>query len=385
MFWGEIMKILFIRANPVKPDSRVEKEVTCLHNHGYEVSVLGWDRNDDYPLRSEPLNDNLSDVTAYRVGIKASFGSGMKNFRYLLKFQHEIRKFLKKNRYDVVHACDFDTAFTAFHSINHKRTRFVYDIFDYYADAFAIPSFMRKPVIALDRKLINEADIDIICTEQRREQIAGTEPRKLIVIHNCPPTTLVDVSKGSSIKGEAVKVAYFGILSASRLIKEMVEVVSEDQHYELHIGGFGVLEEYVKEAAAHHPNIIFYGTVPYRKVLETENDCDILTAIYDPTVRNHYYAAPNKFYEALMLGKPVIMAKNTGMSDVVEKNNIGATIEFSESGFRDGLNALTRRKNEWPQISSRMIQLYNEQYSWEEMEKRLISAYETLEHGGSND
>ena len=151
------------------------------------------------------------------------------------------------------------------------------------------------------------------------------------------------------------------------------------------IGGFGVLEDCIKKAAESHSNVTFYGTVPYKKVLEIESECDILTAIYDSAVRNHYYAAPNKFYESLMLGKPVIMAKDTGMSDVIEKNRIGVTIEFSESGFRNGLIELAQMKNEWSQMSSRMKQIYNEQYSWKEMEKRLISAYETLENGGNND
>lgn len=378
------MRILIIRANPVKPDSRVEKEVSSLHNYGYDVSVLGWDRNSDYPLRSEPLNDTLKDVTAYRVGIKASFGSGMKNLKHLAKFQVEIRKFLRKNQFDVVHACDFDTAFTAFHSIDHKRTRFVYDIFDYYADAFSIPSFMRKPVIALDRRIINGADLDIICTEQRREQIAGSNPKKLIVIHNCPPKISFHESNKKRTDNEPIRIAYFGILSASRLIKEMIEVVSENKEYELHIGGFGVLDDYVKEAASKHENIVFYGTVPYQKVLEVESESDILTAIYDPAVKNHYYAAPNKFYESLMLGKPVIMAKNTGMSEIVEEHDIGATIDFSKEGIQKGLKELTEKKSVWPQMSTRMKQLYNDKYSWEEMERRLISAYEELKVGGNN-
>jgi glycosyltransferase involved in cell wall biosynthesis len=373
------MKILFIRANPVKPDSRVEKEVASLHNNGFDVSVLGWDRNDDYPLRREPLNDSLKDVVAYRVGIKASFGSGMKNLKYLARYQAEIRKFLRKHQFDVVHACDFDTAFTAFHSINHRKTRFVYDIFDYYADAFSIPSFMRRPVIALDRKIINGADLDIICTEQRREQIAGSNPKKLIVIHNCPPKTVLHENERDCKDNEPVRIAYFGILSASRLIKEMIEVVSENKEYELHIGGFGVLEEYVKESSEKNGNIVFYGTVPYQKVLEVESESDILTAIYDPAVKNHYYAAPNKFYESLMLGKPVIMAKNTGMSEIVEEHDIGATIDFSKEGIKKGLMELTEKKSRWPQMSFRMKKLYNDEYSWDEMERRLISAYHEKE------
>lgn len=379
------MKVLFIRANPVKPDSRVEKEAASLVRNGYEVSILGWDRNGDYALRKEPLNDLMPEVEAYRVGIKSSFGSGMKNLKHLLKFQREIRKFLKINEFDVVHACDFDTAFTAFHSIDHKKTRFVYDIFDYYADAFSIPSFMRRPVIALDRKIINGADLSIICTEQRREQIAGSNPKKLIVIHNCPPKTALHDSSRDITERKTIRIAYFGILSASRLIKEMIEVVSENKEYELHIGGFGVLEDYVKEAAEKNENIIFYGTVPYQKVLEVESESDILTAIYDPAVKNHFYAAPNKFYESLMLGKPVIMAKNTGMSEIVEEHDIGATIDFSKEGIENGLIELTKKKLRWPQMSSRMKKLYSEEYSWDEMERRLIRAYQELNVGGNHD
>ena len=379
------MKILFIRANPVKPDSRVEKEVASLNRHGFDVSVLGWDRSDNYSLRNEPLNDTLTDVIAYRVGIKSSFGSGMKNLKYLAKFQVEIRRFLRKNHFDVVHACDFDTAYTAFHSIDHRKTRFVYDIFDYYADAFSIPSFMRKPVIALDRKIINGADLNIICTEQRREQINGSNPKKLIVIHNCPPKVNLHESNRNGSEKEHIRIAYFGILSASRLIKEMIEVISENKEYELHIGGFGILEEYVKEAANKYENIVFYGTVPYQKVLEVESESDILTAIYDPAVNNHYYAAPNKFYESLMLGKPIIMAKNTGMSEIVEKNDIGVTIEFTKDGIHKGLIELAEKRSRWPQMSIRMKQLYNDEYSWDEMEKRLISAYKELKAGGNHD
>ena len=81
------MKVLFIRANPVRPDSRVEKEVAVLNRLGYEVSVLCWDRSDNYPLRVEPLNETDKSTKAYRIGIKTGFGLGMKNLKYLIRFQ----------------------------------------------------------------------------------------------------------------------------------------------------------------------------------------------------------------------------------------------------------------------------------------------------------
>lgn len=371
------MKVLFVRSNPVMPDSRVEKEIAVLLKQGYEISILAWDRKNDYPLRKETLNVNMPNVAAFRVGIKSAFGSGMKNIKQLLKYQREIRKFLHKNTFDIVHACDFDTAFTAYHSIDHKKTRFVYDIFDYYADAFSIPSFLRKPVVFLDRKIINHANITIICTEGRREQIKGANPQRVVVLHNSPPQYQ---GQGDVTRDDAViRIVYFGIFSASRLIKELLDVVVNEPRFELHIGGFGALEDHIKQAAARYSNVIFYGTVPYEEVLKIEQSCDIMTAIYDPKVRNHYYAAPNKFYEALMLGKPVIMAKGTGMSDVVIDNDIGVAIEYTEEGLRQGLIYLLKKKSTWTEMSSRMIQLYDGEYSWEEMQKRLIAAYSSLQ------
>ena len=103
-----------------------------------------------------------------------------------------------------------------------------------------------------------------------------------------------------------------------------------------------------------------------------------MMAIYDPKVDNHRFAAPNKFYESLMLGKPVIMVRGTGMSEVVEENAIGELIEYSKEGFIDGVNRLIARKDEWYSIGNRMKEIYWNQYCWDEMERRLIQIYADL-------
>ena len=103
-----------------------------------------------------------------------------------------------------------------------------------------------------------------------------------------------------------------------------------------------------------------------------------MLATYDPSVENYRYAAPNKFYESLMLGKPVIMARGTGMSEIVEDNAIGELIEYSKEGFIEGVNRLIARKDEWPAMGSRMNALYQNQYCWDEMERRLIQLYTDL-------
>ena len=110
-----------------------------------------------------------------------------------------------------------------------------------------------------------------------------------------------------------------------------------------------------------------------------------MLALYDPDVPNHFYAAPNKFYEALMLGKPLMMVKNTGMSRIVEDNGIGELIGYSKEEFAGGVDALLARRSEWESMGMRMKKLYRDSYSWEKSEKTLLKLYSELNDGKNTD
>ena len=72
------------------------------------------------------------------------------------------------------------------------------------------------------------------------------------------------------------------------------------------------------------------------------------------------------------------MVKNTGMSGVVSQNDIGVLIDYSKESFISGVNELIDRKSQWQVMKERMKKLYREQYSWDEMERRLLELYAGL-------
>ncbi|MED1204716.1 glycosyltransferase family 4 protein [Heyndrickxia acidicola] len=375
------MKVIYVRSNPVDPDSRVEKEVNSLIKLGYEVEILAWDRENSYKVTESYLDLKSGKVKIYRFGLPGSFGGGIKrNLIPLFKFQIRLYSWLVKNKskYDVIHACDFDTAFLSSKVAKLFKKKFVYDIFDYYVDAFSVPKFAKKIIEKIDHNVINSADAVIICSEKRKEQIKGTNPKKLLVIHNTPEDVKEDL-KDLNLNKTKIKIVYVGILSSGRFIKEIAEVIKNNKEYEFHIGGFGVFEDYFRELSQKNININFYGKLPYKKTLELEKSCDLMVAIYDPHIPNHYYAAPNKFYESLMLGKPLIMVKNTGMDYVVAKHNIGEVIEYNVRSLKDGIDNLVKRRSDWPGMSIKMKDLYNQNYSWTMMELRLKELYGELE------
>lgn len=370
-------KVCIIRSNPVNPDSRVEKEALSLKRVGYDVHILAWDREKNSKKETiEYIQIADTKIPITRLGYFATYGEGFKNLRAYLLFQFHMRKWLKQNDFDVVHACDFDTAFFSRNIVKKKKEKFVFDIFDFLYDK--PHGFMQRCVKKAQYKIINDADATIICTEERTKQIKGSHPKKLIVIHNTPSLLQAQDGYAQQICSDKIKVVYVGILQDYRLLKEVTEVISKLQDVDFYVGGFGKYEEYFSTMDAQYDNIHFYGRLSYADTLALEKECDIMLAIYDPAIDNHIYAAPNKFYESLMLGKPIIMARGTGMSSVVQKNDIGAIIDFSEDGFVSGIKELIGRKKEWPEMKKRMNKIYEEQYSWKKMEDRLCSLYEEL-------
>ncbi|MGL5067491.1 MAG: hypothetical protein ACRC6T_06640 [Sarcina sp.] len=369
--------VIFLRSNPVMPDPRVEKEVNSLIKYGYDVQILAWDR-------TSTLKDGWKELYNSKVKInfvkeKSNYGLGFKkNFIPLLKFQMKLitKLYKKRKEYEIIHACDFDTVIPAFIISKIFKKKYVYDIFDYYVDAYSVPIKFKGTIEKIDRFMILNSESTIICSEKRLEQIKGAKPKKIEIIHNSP--LKYDCKIKSNYVGGIMKICYIGILGEERMIQEILEIVASDKNYELHIGGFGVLEDVVRNFANQNHNIIYYGKISYEKTMEIEAGCHILTALYEPKNRNHYYAAPNKFYEGMMLGKPLIMAKNTGMTEVVINLKCGELIDFSKEGLRIGLEDLAMRKNEFSQMKNRMQKEYKEKYSWEMMEKRLLKIYKEI-------
>lgn len=370
-------RIVLIRSNPVKPYPRLEKMADCLLELGYGITVLAWDRDSNYSPKTEQLKLVSGDVPIIRIGIKGQFSGGFKkNLKGLLKFQQFIRSWLisHKDNYDIIHAYDFDTGFTAQKVAKKLNKLFIYDIADYYVESHGLNGLLGKTVKKFENRVINNSDATIICTDERKEQIKDSQPKILEVIHNTPNLQVAE--KIDYEKSKKLRLVYVGILGTARFIDKIAQIISERDDCEFHIGGYGNnMETFFEDLSRKYNNIFYYGRIDYKKTLELEQTCDVMCAMYDPTVPNHVYAAPNKFYEALALGKPLIMAKGTGMSTVVERNNIGLVVDYNSESFSDALTWFVNNRSSIPAMEDRAKALYEEIYSWENMKNKIKQLY----------
>lgn len=381
-------RILICRSNPIAPDPRVEKIARALVDFGYSVQCLGWDRTGQLAsptrLESPGLDTETSAlIHIYRLPIVAPFGHGLNNLPNLLRWQSGLLTWLIRHRdeYDLIHACDFDTILPALLVKRLYDKKVIYDIFDFYADHLrATPDWLKKAIRSADLWAIGKADALILVDDSRWEQISGAKPRLNTVIYNSPGEAPIpaanDLDKDTDCE---LRLAYIGLLQIERGLLQMLEVLKDHPEWLLDLAGFGGDEETIHSKASALHNVRWHGRVPYQRGLQLSQAANVLFALYDPAIPNHRYSSPNKVFEAMMLGKPIIVARSTNMDVMIERLGCGLVVEYGNIPELE--QALLRLQHD-PELAARLgaraREAYDTCYSWNEMQLRLCKLYQQV-------
>lgn len=368
--------IVIVRSNAIAPDPRVEKIASALAQSGADVTALGWDRSGALP--------ESEDRQAYRVQwirLRGKPRRGLGNLPQLLAWQLYEWTWLMRHRrhYDMIHACDLDTVVMALLCKLFFGKQVVYDIFDFYADMLRrTPAATVRLVRWFELRLIGLADAVILADDARREQIAGSHPRRLAVIYNSPDEAAVSAPVRPALS-VGLQIAYLGNVQRERGIFQLLEVVGQHADWHLDIGGFGPDCDEVRVRAEQAGNITWHGMVPYDQVLRLNAGADVLLATYDPSIPNNRYSSPNKVFEAMLLAKPIVVAENTNADRLVLSAGCGLAVPFGDAHALD--QAFTRLAQN-PALRAEMGQngrrAYEDEYSWEKMRSRLTALYSQL-------
>jgi len=374
----EKQRVLICRSNPIAPDPRVEKTTETLVHSEYEASILCWDRTGQ--LQAGEL---VSGVPCIRLPIMAQYGTGMENFFPLFRWQWRLLRWLVSHQkeYDLIHACDFDTVLPAMISKLLFGTQVVYDIFDFYADHLrATPKWIKNIIKAVDIWVIDHVDALIVIDDARWEQIGIEAPENGAVICNTPQdSSHLFGQQDQPAPSRRLHLVYVGLLQVERGLLDILSILKENQNWHLDLAGFGGDEARILKIADKLTNVTWHGRIPYQRALELTHTVDVVLALYDPALPNHRYASPNKLFEAMMLGKPVIVAANTNIDRIVAMENCGCIVEYGNlAELETALKGLHEDVAMRRKLGSNGRKAYENKYSWQEMKKRLLRLYDQL-------
>lgn len=353
--------ITFIRSNQIHSDSRAEKYLMYYDDNNIDYTIIGWDRND--------TNTNRKNTIYYRRkvgyvvgGFKAAFNR-LFWFRFVFKTLRSLKKQPK-----FIHACDLDCAFPAvlYKIFCNKDVFILFDVFDWMsADIQANGNFfIRKSILWMERLCLKHCNKLIVCEEERRTQIPNHEKYSICILPNIPmiqnETTILQEKTNYQFNNDKITLSYVGWFGHGRFLNEMLDL-AEKGLFNLLIAGYGNKELVDKCARLNgNGNVKYYGRVDYMTGLNIQYNANMVYAMYCKVTNNHIFAAPNKYYEAMFLGKPLLTTKGIIIGDKVEKAHTGYTIDETKECFEKLIININRA--EMSEMGQQSRKLWNDVY-----------------------
>lgn len=334
--------IVFIRSNSIVGDPRVEKYIKFLQKEGIDYKIIGWNRCGEVLSRENTIFYKRK--CGYAIGgIKAVYNR-------ILWFFWVIKTLCHLNGVTIIHGCDLDSAFPAavYKFCGHGNVKIIFDVFDWFSATLANQDkWICMTFKILEKFTIKEADIVIVCEEERRAQIPYSISNKILILPNIPDIIDAPFEKKEErmlFKNESITVSYVGGFYDDRFLDELLELASSGC-INLQIAGYGDkrLEDKC-EILSEKENVHYYGKVSYKEGLQIMYNSDVIYAMYCKSNPNHLYAAPNKFYEAMLLSKPIISTCGTLVGNKIEKMGFGYVIEEDIDDLKYLINNVSLRE-----------------------------------------
>jgi len=227
------------------------------------------------------------------------------------------------------------------------------------------PNFIRWGVSTLERVLIKFVDCVIIVDKARVSQLGGLNLQCVEVIMNC----VEDVSVGRSEAPEKSKdftIFYGGMMSKTRGLNQLAEAVDGMLGVEVIIAGRGEDEEELVELFQSKPNMTYIGHLSLEKAIDYTSNSDVIFGFY----------YPNKLFEAMMCGTPIIVNQETSMAEIVRRERCGVIVPYNDTqALRQTILELKSHPELCTELGSNGRQAYEREFNWQEMERRLINIY----------
>lgn len=356
------MSILFIRSQTIEFDGRIQKYLKTLDKNKIKYLCLSWDRAPD-----EIKNKKNPNVFYYSK--KAKTGAGWKNFVNILKWNFFVCYFITKNHknFDTLHIVDFDSYFLPFWIAKFLKKNTIFDIYDKYTSSRHFPKYLSYFVDKIERFYIKKSTYSFLADESRIKQHNIKSTKNIRVFENVPQWAPLQNSVEKI--SDKILIGYFGILEKShRGLENLLQATILQSNFEVHISGFGPLKNEVVDYSNQYPNKIFYhGPLEHHVGMELMNKMDIIAALYYKTIENHLYAAPNKYFEHLMLGKPLITSANTPPGNKVKEFQTGWAIDDDLTSLDNLLKSITSK--EIHEYSKNALNLWDTKYKFYITEK----------------
>lgn len=263
------------------------------------------------------------------------------------------------------------------------KVKVIYDTHELETETYGLIGLRKRLSEIVERNLIKFVDQIFVVGERIANEYAiKYNIKRPTVVLNCPNYTKVNHSNffrdKFSIEESALIFLYQGVLSEGRGISLILDAFSSlnTKKYVVIFLGYGALEDKIKHFSLNHENIHFHKAVHPDEIIKFTASADIGLSLIEGDCLSYQYCLPNKLFEYIMAGLPVVVTDLPEMKKIVEMNRIGYILKnnTTSSLIRLIKNINSENRNEFKNNTANVAMIYN----WEKQENSIIKAYSNL-------
>lgn len=371
-------KVINILFNDFTNDNRVLKESVSLIKNGFEVELIAT--KFDKSLACEEVYEGIN---VKRVSVGPFEFLPMNLIIFWIKVLIIYRKEL------IFHANDLYALPPAYFikKFFNKDAKIVYDCHEHETEAGI---YVGKPLLkffakVFEKMMIKSADSVLTVSPlvaQEYVEMYGIETPTLIM--NCPryveysgynlfrdelgigSEKIIFLFQGEYLKGRGIE----------NLINIFGEIEEQNESLVLVLLVYGKDIDSLKELIKGKKNIYWHDKVSRQEYMKYVASSDWGILLMENICKNNDYSLPNKLFDYIMGGLPVVVSNLKGLSSIVNEYKVGYTInpenpkdvealllginKQTENTFMDAINSTAKK------------------FSWEEQEAKLINIYKSL-------
>jgi glycosyltransferase involved in cell wall biosynthesis len=398
-------------------DSRVQREANSLAQAGYSVTIfcLGGSH------ASAPMLDSRVDLVIRALDAdraapesaspfyQAPGGSRVRavadRIGWVVGYGRNLRAWGRavtstSSRFDVWHAHDL-AGLVAVAVSRPRGATLVYDVHDLFTETgtgIRLPGPLRWALRLYERLLVRNVDLVVAVNHGVADFIRKQcHPRSIVVVHNCahlwtPPARRPDlVRQATGIPRAAPVILYHGLLSSNRGLERLCEAILEPGLEDAHVAllGFGQHREQFRDLAGQRRfggRIHLLDPVPPAELIPWVASADVGAMVFPRATLNLYLSTPNKLFECLAAGVPVVASDFPAMRRIVMDDPLGplgavcepSLVQDVARALRDivGLDAQAH-----DELRRRCTSAAHERWNWESEARTLLAAYAGLSDG----
>jgi glycosyltransferase involved in cell wall biosynthesis len=250
---------------------------------------------------------------------------------FYLEYNLRLLFVLLRAKVDVLVANDLDTLAANFLASRIMRKPLVYDSHEYFTE---VPELIGRPVVRsiwkwLEKELVPKVDAAYTVCDSIAEVYSDLYKVHFKVVRNLPVCHELEFipSEINKTPGADKIILYQGALNMGRGIESTIRAMQFVEGAELWLVGDGDLTAQLKQLVADlqlEAKVKFLGKLPLAQLSEVTRQADLGISLEEDLGLNYRFSLPNKLFDYIQAGVPVLVSNLPEMRRIVEHYQIGA-------------------------------------------------------------